>query len=426
MPLTRIESTMDKVKIPGCAATITATDASVATLPDTASTSQNLPPSLQNQSDIKTKPSSFSIPCSQNYATTTTTKVTTTSPVSAATIPTTDLVRMEIEKVPARGDNVISILATSNLSNNNSSININTSNIDQFNSSNASSDQAPNHVYVGTSRQTQDNQHHARSSHQVSNNQVISRQRPRMNLSDHLGQSLRTMYSTVSIDVPPSYHDIPGTVPSYHGRTSGPPPSYDDVINPNAPPPTYQSLFGQVMEARKTSNGLLDLLRRLLIILISTLGCTIIIGFLILIPFSMIIVGAIYLDDCHIENIPAFLLIGGSVWAIKNIISCYSQCKREPDYDFDAENRPRSGRYGSALNCFLFGWFIAGCVIVYRNYEPNYDDPNSLRYCNKTLYSYAFWLVTSTIVIFSLFVSCICCLMISSVIASHQDGDDPS
>ena len=31
---------------------------------------------------------------------------------------------------------------------------------------------------------------------------------------------------------PPPYSAIPGTVPLYMGRTGGPPPSYDEVINP--------------------------------------------------------------------------------------------------------------------------------------------------------------------------------------------------
>ena len=318
---------------------------------------------------------------------------------------------------------------------------------------------------------------------------------------------------------PPSYQNIPGIVPYYHGRSVGPPPSYEDVINPYAQPPTYQSLFGQMREARKTSRSLLDLLRRLLIILISTLGCTILIAFMILIPFTMIIVGAVYIDECRIEHIPAFLLVGGLVWASKNIIHCYAQCKRhesdllagnelylsgssssesasssggsssagsstggspcatrqtrdhvdqndlqrhlraelaqvreevgaampqtsslssaqlqderhrrqQQQQQLDAQqncNRMKSSICESLLNCVLFGWFVAGCVIVFRNFEPDFENSSSVRYCHRTVYMYTFWLISSAIMLFGLFVGCICCLMVSSAVASREDSAD--
>lgn len=301
---------------------------------------------------------------------------------------------------------------------------------------------------------------------------------------------------------PPHYHDIPGIVPAYQGRTSGPPPSYDEVVNPNAPPPSYQSLFGQVREARKTSNGLVDLFRQLLLILIGTLGCTMIIGFLLLIPITMILVGVVYVNECRAENIPAFLVIGGFVWIVKNILNCYNQFKK----DSSSSNRPpprrtpisssatrtSSNHIGSVvinnhqstngisnresnstssaqshselnqqaetqsstrntvsstpreqqthinrirhptligitsfkceylLNYFLVVWFLAGCIVVYRIYEPDYDNPSSNFYCNRTVYLYAFWLMTSAFIIMAIVLSCLCCLMASSLMScSH-------
>ena len=32
---------------------------------------------------------------------------------------------------------------------------------------------------------------------------------------------------------PPSYHDIPGTVPAHQGASRGPPPSYEEAVDPN-------------------------------------------------------------------------------------------------------------------------------------------------------------------------------------------------
>lgn len=338
--------------------------------------------------------------------------------------------------------------------------------------------------------------------------QTTQEMRHRMSMaSDQLGYSLRQLYasaSSITGDVPPSYHNIPGIVPYYHGRSSGPPPSYDDVVNPYAAPPTYQSLFGQMLEARKTSRGLMELLRRLLII--STLGCTMLIALMILIPFTMIIVGAVYMEDCNIEHIPAFLLVGGLVWASKNIIHCYGQCAAQDpssssslsefgtttvvdqsnvasssDDDEHANNgiytpgssdnnnsdsgerlnhngslrigignsnptatnqgggestpnyqqfqqRQREHRFKSSiaeslLNCVLFGWFIAGCVIVFKNYEPDFENTSSPRYCHRTVYMYTFWLISSAITMFVLFITCICCLMVSSALATREHDD---
>lgn len=303
---------------------------------------------------------------------------------------------------------------------------------------------------------------------------------------------------------PPHYHEIPGIVPSYQGRTSGPPPSYDDVVNPNAPPPSYQSLFGQVREARKTSNGLVDLFRQLFLVLIGTLGCTMIIGFLLLIPITMILVGIVYVNECRAENIPAFLVIGGFVWIIKNILNCYNQFKKDSSTanrspprrtpvtsassihrtltnsnsinstsnvlvvgqttvndnnntitiqshnhsahrttnesssatrtlrvssrDHQAVNRIRhpsligitSFKCETMLNYFLIVWFLVGCIVVYRIYEPDYENPLSTAYCNRTVYLYAFWLMTSAFIIMAIILSCLCCLMASSLMSCNH------
>lgn len=312
--------------------------------------------------------------------------------------------------------------------------------------------------------------------------QTTQEMRQRVSIaSDQLGISIRHLCASAATMAsqadPPLYQNIPGIVPDYRGRSSGPPPSYDDVINPYAPPPTYQSLFGQMREASKNSRGFVDLLRRLVIL--SSIGCSLLIAFVVLVPFSMIVVGAVYLNDCRVEHIPGFLLVGGLIWASKNIIHCCVQCHELgnesndelPDYGYYEEQgstqtqttdissvitgdinimEPReisasrlraaseqspqmvrqtnrratkSSICESLLNCILFGWFVAGCVIVFRNHNPDFEDPASPRYCNRTVYMFTFWLITSGLVGFSLFVSCLCCLVISSAIATRQDDD---
>lgn len=456
--------------------------------------------------------------------------------------------------------------------------------------------------------------------------------------SQHNVNSNRNHQASSPPTPPPNYHEIPGVVPSYQGRSSGPPPSYDEVINPNASPPSYQSLFGQVNEARKTSNGLVDLLRQLFLILIGTLGCTMIISFLLIIPVTMIIVGFFYLNECRAENIPSFLVIGGLVWIVKNVLNCYNQFKKDsttanrppprrtpisastssssstsssipsstsvsstfrsidstgsvsastplttssqpsssttssdsyldngtlnqstsssdsyhnmndstsstsiiivsnnskghkniddndkvdhevvPDQGLGSHNyapsshndnvgidtsdqiiarsvltadlnnnyivrpnelpiissstvttanglpiivrnnnnnhrsrhinttshhqnnqiRPQQQNHHlhrarrppligittfkceSMLNYFLIVWFLAGCIIVYRIYEPDYTNPLSNTYCHRTVYLYSFWLMTSVFITMAIILSCLCCLMVSSLVSCN-------
>lgn len=86
---------------------------------------------------------------------------------------------------------------------------------------------------------------------------------------------------------PPLYNNLRGTNGPCSSAETGAPPSYEEAINPNgrvyfrslfgllsdfilAPPPSYDSLFGRVREAQKTSKGVLDFIKNILIILLGT------------------------------------------------------------------------------------------------------------------------------------------------------------
>ncbi|KAH8041642.1 hypothetical protein HPB51_017087 [Rhipicephalus microplus] len=121
--------------------------------------------------------------------------------------------------------------------------------------------------------------------------------------------------------------------------------------NHKAPPPSYQSLFGQVREVHKTSNGVLDFLRSVILLLLGTLGCSILVGVTVIIPVSMIVIG---------------------------------------------------------------------CVWVYRAYPPDYTNIESPAYCDRTLYLFAFGLVTAGLLSLGLVAACLCCLTLFSLLSSKD------
>ncbi|KAF5284579.1 hypothetical protein FQR65_LT02405 [Abscondita terminalis] len=171
---------------------------------------------------------------------------------------------------------------------------------------------------------------------------------------------------------PPSYHNFLTSSLSFSER--GEPPSYEEAIDPNAPPPSYDSLFGRVREARRTSKGVFEFLKNILIILLGTIGCTIILGVTIVIPICMIVMGSIYLHECpQGEYIPIYLLVGGIFGILKQLLHLSSRV-RQSDVERE-EEQLRQSPTQTILNCFMLGWFIIGSVWVYKEFEPNYD-PN--------------------------------------------------
>ncbi|XP_068701421.1 transmembrane protein 272-like isoform X1 [Montipora foliosa] len=199
-----------------------------------------------------------------------------------------------------------------------------------------------------------------------------------------------------STGIPPNY----GT-----DSTAAAPPSYDEATGP---PPSYTSIFGEIKDARQGSSSVPEFLKKLVLILVGTIGCTIAIGLFMAIPIAMIVIGAKYKNDCPLEDkIPIYLIVAGSVGVFRNLISL-GQRSRSSNNDDDSDKRRNP--CSSVLDTFLFIWFICGNVWIYRNYEPdNYTDPDAAGYCNKTLYLFAFWVTTATYIMMGVLCCCICC-----------------
>uniref|UniRef100_A0A182QE78 Uncharacterized protein n=1 Tax=Anopheles farauti TaxID=69004 RepID=A0A182QE78_9DIPT len=211
----------------------------------------------------------------------------------------------------------------------------------------------------------------------------------------------------------PVFHDL--GEPSSARR--GEPPSYDEAVDVEAPPPSYDSLFGRVREARKTSRGVLDFIVNIVILVLGTLGCTIALGITIVIPLCMIVFGSIYLYDCpQGEYIPVYLLVGGGFGVLKQLLHLSTRVRSREEQELE---RLRQTPTQTLINCFMLGWFIIGSFWIYQIYEPNYD-PALGKYCNKFLYLFTFWLITSVYMMLFVVTIVLCSVSIISLCFHRQ------
>ncbi|GFS47476.1 uncharacterized protein NPIL_656881 [Nephila pilipes] len=142
-----------------------------------------------------------------------------------------------------------------------------------------------------------------------------------------------TNAQTVTIALP-SYSEVPVTAPSSNALENAPPPSNKGIVNPEAPPPSYQSLFGQMREARENSSGCMDCVKQILNLLLGA--------------------RAIYFGDCPVEkHIPVYLIVGGTFGIVRSVLG---SCKTNEN----DEQCSIPYYLDSILDTFLFAWFITG------------------------------------------------------------------
>uniref|UniRef100_A0A2M3Z8R0 Uncharacterized protein n=1 Tax=Anopheles braziliensis TaxID=58242 RepID=A0A2M3Z8R0_9DIPT len=205
--------------------------------------------------------------------------------------------------------------------------------------------------------------------------------------------------------------------------TAGPPtllapaandlPSYEEAVNIEGPPPSYDSLYEVAREVHKTSLGVLDFVKNIVILVLGTLGCTIILGITIVIPVCMLVFGTVYLYDCpQGEYIPVYLLVGGGFGVLKQLLHLSTRVRSREEQELE---RLRQTPTQTLINCFMLGWFIIGSFWIYRIYEPNYD-PALGKYCNKSLYLFTFWLITSVYMMLGIVTVVLCSVSIISLI----------
>lgn len=102
---------------------------------------------------------------------------------------------------------------------------------------------------------------------------------------------------------------------------------------------------------------------------------------------------------------------------LKPLLSLSSEMHSDPNDQTALRQalKDNSSKSSSLIYCFMLCWFFIGCYWIYSIYEPKYGKD-----CDKTLYLFAFWLVTSVylvvgvvlVIIFCIFLIKICMFVI--------------
>jgi len=185
----------------------------------------------------------------------------------------------------------------------------------------------------------------------------------------------------------------------------------------------YGSVMEELKAAKEESTGHVGACKAIFTILVSTIGCTICIGFMLVLPISMIVIGSMYLKDCTIQRyIPIYLIVGGVFTFIRQFSSLLQRGKNQRSGE--TENNAKPNPLGGIIDCFLMAWFIAGNVWVYSIFDTvDTIDTTSVNYCNPTVYFFTFGVITATYILMGLGIFCCCCICFSAMCCSCFAGD---
>ncbi|XP_022103111.1 uncharacterized protein LOC110985938 isoform X3 [Acanthaster planci] len=148
-------------------------------------------------------------------------------------------------------------------------------------------------------------------------------------------------------------------------------PAYDG--GPGGAPPSYQSIVEKIHEANETSSTPVHFLYRVTKILLNTAAVTAVLFLLLAVPVAMIVMGALYKDDCPVEpNIPIYLIVTASFSILKCLVDMILRCiKLHQEGDSNEQKSTTEKIFSFVILCFLSVFFIVGNVWVYSNYPPS-------------------------------------------------------
>ena len=134
---------------------------------------------------------------------------------------------------------------------------------------------------------------------------------------------------------------------------------------------------------------------------LSVLGLIIIIALFIAIPSAMILIGAVYINDCPARPmVPIFLIVAGVLVILRDLIAIFYRLQKR------RQGEHLSTKHVTWLELSVDGltaiWFILGCFWIYGLADWDPDDDTSPRYCASTLHTFASFIVTVACIVFGM------------------------
>lgn len=185
------------------------------------------------------------------------------------------------------------------------------------------------------------------------------------------------------------------------------------------PPPSYESLFGKIKKAKAESTGKVDFAKKSCSICTKSVLFTVILCIVLVIPISMIAMGAVFLYDCRAnELVPIYLLVHGVFLIVAIFIgllqSRHEKKKDKRKYKGKDDKEKKTGNekcvdlIQTLIHIFLIIWFFVGNSIT-MGLEWVSSPVTAPKYCHPSLYYFAYWLILSVYIFLGLIVFvCIC------------------
>ncbi|XP_069836982.1 transmembrane protein 272-like [Dendropsophus ebraccatus] len=130
---------------------------------------------------------------------------------------------------------------------------------------------------------------------------------------------------------------------------------------------------------------------------------------LVAVNIASITIGVIYINDCPGQYlIPYYLIISGVGCLLYLSMTCLPCVDEDQATWVTLANLCSQG----VMLLFLFAFFIAGNVWIYSLNHESWDDPSSLKQCNRVLYLYAFWTITLCHLCFLVLLCTYLCLLL--------------